>query len=151
MKILMVCMGNICRSPMAEGVVRHFFELNKIDAIIDSAGTIGFHTGETPDHRAQYEMRKQGIDISKFTARKFSVNDFDRFDLILTMDLENLRDVLSLARTESDKNKIQLFMNIPYPGKNIPVPDPYFGDDDGFHKVYLMLKDGAEELVRKCK
>ena len=147
----MVCMGNICRSPMAEGVVRHYFEKNNIDAYIDSAGTISYHVGDSPDRRAQAELRSHGIDISDLRGRQFKVSDFDNFDLILVMDLENYRDVLFLARNENDKQKVKMFNNLVHPGKNIPVPDPYFGDDDGFHKVYLMLKEGAEILVQKFK
>lgn len=148
-KILMVCMGNICRSPMAEGVVRHYFDLNGIQAEIDSAGTIGFHTGEQPDVRAKKEMIKHNINISNLRARKFSVRDFDDFDLILTMDYENFTAVKNLARNPEDQNKVEMYMNISNPGENIAVPDPYYGGEEGFANVYQMLVEGAEALVRK--
>lgn len=148
-KILMVCMGNICRSPMAEGVVRDYFVKNNVNAVVDSAGTIGFHTGEHPDVRAQKEMMRHHINISNHRARKFSVRDFDDFDLILTMDYENFTDVKNLARNPDDEKKVEMFMNLTYPGKNIPVPDPYYGGEEGFANVYQMLVEGAEALVRK--
>ena len=119
-KILFVCMGNICRSPMAEGLVRQTFKDKNIEAVLDSAGTIAFHSGEAPDHRAQAELRKHGIDISKLQARQFKASDLEEFDLIYAMDENNYYDILAQT-PEHLKHKVDLFMNLSQPGKNISV------------------------------
>lgn len=147
-KILFVCMGNICRSPMAEGVVRQVFKERGIVAELDSAGTIAFHVGEAPDYRARQEVRKHGIDISDLVARKFTKADFDRFDFIYAMDRNNYGDILMLAEQEQT-DKVDMFMNIAQPGKNISVPDPYY--NDGFPLVYDMIKKSAEALADKIQ
>lgn len=149
-KILLVCMGNICRSPMAEGVVRNVFNKYKIEAEIDSAGTIGFHAGESPDYRAKAELMKHGINISDLRARKITVEDFEYYDYIYTMDHNNHADLLQMVPSEF-KHKIEMFMNLSVPGKNIPVPDPYYGGDQGFTKVYEMINKSAIALAEKIK
>lgn len=143
-RILFVCMGNICRSPLAEGVVKQEFKERNIEAEFDSAGTIAFHIGEAPDYRAQQEARKHGIDISKLRARKFTVNDFDDFDFIYAMDHDNYSEIMMLADDEQVK-KVDFFMNIASPGSNQPVPDPYY--NNGFPLVYTMIKKSAKALA----
>lgn len=149
MKILVVCLGNICRSPMAEGVLRQKFDEAGVEAEIDSAGTSDFHIGEGPDKRAVANMDKNGFDISMLRARQFTVNDFDKYDEIYVMDESNYENVIALARNDSDKKKVDLFMNIAHPGENIDVPDPYFGGESGFQNVYEMLSQSADVLISK--
>ena len=149
MKILVVCLGNICRSPMAEGVLRQKFDEAGVDVEIDSAGTGDYHIGEGPDDRAVANMKKNGHDISKLRARQFTVSDFDTYDEIYVMDESNYENVIALARNDSDKKKVDLFMNLSHPGENIDVPDPYFGGEAGFQKVYNMLSQSADVLISK--
>ncbi len=147
MKILCVCLGNICRSPLAEGILKQKIKLHGLDWTVDSAGTGSWHIGESPDPRSIQVARKHGIDITDQRARQFSTSDFDRFDLILAMDLSNLRDILSKARTEKDRSKVHLILDFIYPGKNKSVPDPYW-DDDGFEFVFQLLDKACEGVVK---
>lgn len=143
----MVCLGNICRSPLAEGILRH--KTTHLDIYIDSAGTSGdYHLGSHPDRRSIANAKKHGIDISKLKARKFTVEDFDAFDHIFVMDNYNHADVLALARNESDKNKVDLILNLAFPDKNIPVPDPYYGGEEGFENVYQLLDKACDEILK---
>src|SRR5690554_2984139 len=151
MKILVVCLGNICRSPMAEGILRHKFEKAGIEAEVDSAGTANYHVGQSPDKRAVANMAANAHDISMLQGRQFSVRDFDNFDEIYVMDKSNYQDVIALARNEEDKEKVNLFMNISHPGENIEVPDPYFGGEEGFKDVYKMLSQTADVLISRVK
>ena len=123
MKVLMVCLGNICRSPIAEGILKHkIIEKNLTDFIhVDSAGTINMHQGENPDTRAVTTAKKFGVDISKLVARQFIIKDFDDFDRIYVMDTSNLRDVLSLARDDKDRTKVELLLNVIFPDSNQSV------------------------------
>jgi len=146
-KILMVCLGNICRSPMAEGIVRKEFADNGIDIQIDSAGTAAYHVGEGADNRAQAELRKHGIDISDERAQKFIPTHFQEYDLIFAMDRENYADIIYQAQSDEEIAKVEMLMNMIEPGKNISVPDPYYGGDEGFKEVYRMIKKAAEVLV----
>lgn len=151
MKILMVCLGNICRSPLAEGIMKGLAQQHGLDWEIDSAGTSGWHAGEPPDKRSIAVARKYGIDISGLQAWQFSQKDFDRFDKIFVMDAENYRDVISLARNEADKNKVELLMNLVQPGSNQAVPDPYWNDKQ-FEPVYQMIYQACEKFVKQhCK
>lgn len=150
-KILMVCLGNICRSPVADGLMRKKAIDHQLDIFVDSAGTSGYHNGENPDERSQKNALKNGVDISKLVSRKFTVTDFDEFDLIYVMDNNNYRDVISLSRTENDRNKVSLILNEIYPGENRSVPDPYFGGADGFEKVFRMLDEACEKIALKLK
>lgn len=145
-KILMVCLGNICRSPMAEGILRNHVERAGLKVIVDSAGTSGYHAGSAPDFRAVRTLKKNGIDISGLSARQFTINDFDNFDFIYVMDTSNLINVLNLARNEKDKKKVILIMNEANPNKNQSVPDPYYGGIEGFEEVYTML-DQASTII----
>lgn len=147
MKLLMVCLGNICRSPMAEGVMRSKIQARGLNILVDSAGTSNYHTGEHPDARATACARKHNVDISTLKARQFMVRDFDQFDRILVMDASNYHDVLALARHEADKKKVELIMNTMYPDSNLSVPDPYFGGEEGFEKVFMMLDNVCDLLA----
>lgn len=148
--ILMVCLGNICRSPLAEGVLRHKLEQAGIkNTRVDSAGTSDYHVGDHPDTRSAQNAKKHGIDISKLCGRQFTSKDFDEFDHIYVMDASNFQNVISLARNESDKAKVDLLMNAKSPGKNMAVPDPYFGSGDGFEKVFQLVDQACDEIVKK--
>lgn len=148
MKILMVCLGNICRSPLAEGIMKHKLKQFGIDAEVDSAGTAAYHVGERPDPRSVQVALKNGIDITYQRARKFMNADFDRFDKIFAMDSFNYNDLLDKAQTEDDKEKVMMILEKTNPGKYKSVPDPYYGGADGFDKVFTML-DNACEIIAK--
>lgn len=150
-KILMVCLGNICRSPLAEGILRHKAEQNNLNITIDSAGTSNYHIGEHPDSRTIANARKHGVDVSKLKARQFSEKDFDDFDIIFVMDSSNYADVVSLARNEKDKNKVELILNRSYPNTNMSVPDPYFGGEQGFENVFILLDKACDIIVESLK
>ena len=140
-KVLMVCLGNICRSPLAEGILKS--KLPESIFFIDSAGTANYHVGNPPDPRSIAVGKKYGIDISKLKGRQFSVNDFNTFDLIYVMDESNYRNVISIARNERDKSKVKFILNEIYPNQNYDVPDPYYGGDHGFENVYKMLDEAC--------
>ncbi len=146
MKILMVCLGNICRSPLAEGILQDKIAKRNLPAEVDSAGTAAYHVGEPPDPRSEETASKYGIDISHQRARKFEVVDFDRFDKIYAMDYNNYSDIIYKARNAGDKQKVQMIMETVHPGKEVDVPDPYYGGDSGFENVYQML-DSSCELI----
>ena len=148
-RVLMVCLGNICRSPLAEGILRSKVDLDKV--FVDSAGTSNYHVGDLPDERSVSIAKKNSLDITYQRGRQFSAEDFDNFDLIFVMDMSNYRDVLSLARSEEDRNKVSLILNEIFPGENVEVPDPYHGGRDGFHKVYQMLNEACEVIARKIE
>jgi protein-tyrosine phosphatase len=143
MNILMVCLGNICRSPLAEGILRTKLTT---DFFVDSAGTGGWHAGQSPDERSIATARNYGIDISNQKARKFTVSDFDTFDHIFVMDQSNFKDVLNLAPDDVAKSKVALIL-----GPSKEVPDPYYGGQDGFEKVYHLLDQACEEIAIKIK
>lgn len=143
MKILMVCLGNICRSPLAEGIMRHLAEKKGLDWVIDSAGTGNWHVGQAPDHRAIKEARKNGVDISSLRGRQFQPSDFDAFDKILVMDRNNYRDVIRQARNEADKAKVAFLLP-----QDQEVPDPWF-DDALFTPVYKLIYNACKEIADK--
>jgi protein-tyrosine phosphatase len=148
MKIVMVCLGNICRSPLAEGILTSKAAEKGLPWQVDSAGTSAYHIGEKPDSRSVLVAQKNGIDISKQRARQFMVSDFDRFDLIYAMDTSNYNKIRRLARNDADKNKVLLILNEVYPNENRAVPDPYW-DNDGFTKVFYMLEEACANIVEK--
>ncbi len=143
----MVCLGNICRSPLAEGILQHKINKKGVSVKVDSAGTAAYHVGEPPDCRSQEVARKNGIDLSNQRARKFSTADFDRFDKIYAMDRSNYRDLLGMARNQNDKEKVEMILNVVYPGENRQVPDPYYGGNDGFEQVFRMLDEACDIIV----
>lgn len=146
-KILMVCLGNICRSPLAEGILQS--KLPAGDFIVDSAGTGNWHAGQGPDKRSVATAKERGLDISCQIARQIRVSDFTEFDHIYVMDSSNLRDVQKLAPNTSAKAKVKLMMDEIYPGENIDVPDPYYGGPEGFDNVYDMLDEACELVAGK--
>lgn len=148
MKILMVCLGNICRSPMAEGILRHKVREAGLAVDTDSAGTSHHHVGEAPDHRAIKAMQGHGIDISDLRARQFTADDYHRFDRILAMDESNLSNMLALAPNAELAQKAMLIMDL-VPGHAMrSVPDPYFGGDEGFEQVHHMLSAACDVLMK---
>lgn len=151
MKILMVCLGNICRSPMAEGIMRSKIEECNISATVDSCGTADYHVGDSPDRRAQQTLRNHDTDISNLKGRQFSVEDFDDFDLIFPMDEDNYDKIIALARNKADENKVEMIMNKLHPRENIPVPDPYYGGQQGFEDTYKMLDLACENILQDLK
>lgn len=148
-KILMVCLGNICRSPLAEGILAS--KLPKDVFFVDSAGTGNYHIGKQPDKRSINTAQKNGLDISKQKARQFSVKDFDAFDYIFAMDTSNYEDILSLAKNENQAKKVDLILNQLFPNENVDVPDPYYGVQNGFDQVYQMLDEACTILAKKLK
>jgi protein-tyrosine phosphatase len=143
----MVCLGNICRSPMAEGILRARIEESGKKVMVDSAGTSDYHTGESPDYRAIRTLEKRGIDISGLSARQFTVKDFDVFDHIFAMDASNMMNILSMARNDDDRKKVALILNVSHPDSNRSVPDPYYGGMEGFEEVYQMLDDVSLKIL----
>jgi protein-tyrosine phosphatase len=146
-KVLMVCLGNICRSPLAEGIL--VSKVNSDEIFVDSAGTAAYHVGKLPDQRSIEVAGKYGIDITNQRARKFTVKDFDTFDYIYAMDESNYQNILMLARTNDDKSKVQLILNETHPTKNLAVPDPYYGGNQGFENIYTMLEQACEIIANK--
>lgn len=146
----MVCLGNICRSPLAEGILKHKITQQNLDWEVDSAGTSSYHAGELPDSRSIAVARKYGIDITDQRSRKFLKSDFDDFDKILVMDASNYQNVLKLARNENDKSKVEMIRNLVNPGWNEQVPDPYWGND-GFENVYQMIDEACDRLILSNK
>ena len=151
MSYLMVCLGNICRSPLAEGILRNKLERLNLDITIDSAGTSNYHIGQHPDNRTILNAKQHGIDISKLKGRQFQVEDFDKFDTIFVMDSSNYSDVISLARDENDKGKVEMILNRVYPNSNMAVPDPYFGGEQGFETVFILLEKACEAIAHSME
>lgn len=150
--VLFVCLGNICRSPTAEGVFRHLIQQHGLQHKIktDSCGTAGYHVGAKPDSRSLATAKKRGYDFSDLRARKLSAADLDNFDHVLVMDESNLEDTLQLAN-ESNKHKVELFLNY-HPDADIAeVPDPYYGGADGFEYVVDLIEAASYQLIEKLK
>ena len=145
----MVCLGNICRSPLAQGLLRE--KLKGMDVETDSAGTSGYHLDEAPDPRSIQIGRKYGINISDLRGRQFTPEDFDHYDKIYVMDQSNYQNILDLTRSEADKEKVDYILNEIEPGSNSEVPDPYFGGDQGFENVYKLLDSATDRIVEKIK
>lgn len=139
-RILMVCLGNICRSPLAHGILQQMADEQGLGWEIDSAGTGNWHVGQQPDKRSVRVAKAHGIDISMQRAQHFNENLFDRFDLIYVMDRNNYKDVLCLARNETDRRKVRLFL------QDAEVPDPYW-DDNQFEPVFSLIEDRCREII----
>lgn len=146
-RILMVCLGNICRSPLAEGLLAA--KLPKDKFFVDSAGTGAYHIGKQPDQRSVFTAQKNGLDITNQKARQFTQRDFEDFDYIFVMDNSNYDDVIGLAKNEAQRKKVQLILNELFPGDNVDVPDPYYGLQNGFDMVYEMLNETCDILSKK--
>ena len=141
----MVCLGNICRSPLAEGILKS--KSNKI--IVDSAGTAGYHVGSRPDQRSIEIGLKNNIDITNQRARQFTSNDFDDFDKIYAMDNDNYSKIISLATNQDQIDKVDLILNEVYPNQFKSVPDPYYGGEKGFENIYNLLEKACEQIALK--
>jgi protein-tyrosine phosphatase len=146
-KILMVCLGNICRSPLAEGILAS--KLPNSNFYIDSAGTGNWHIGKSPDHRSIAVAKKNGIDISKQKCRQFAIQDFENFDIIYAMDASNFDDLMVLAPNKISKQKVKLILDEVFPNENVDVPDPYYGTENGFNQVFLMLDEACQNIANK--
>ena len=145
----MVCLGNICRSPLAEGILQSKLDANFFS--VDSAGTAAYHIGELPDLRSIAVAKKHGIDISNQKARKFDIKDFIEFDIIYAMDKENYQNICSLAKNKTELQKVKMILDEVKPSQNLSVPDPYYGGDDGFQNVYQLLDEACEKISKNYK
>lgn len=150
-KYLMVCLGNICRSPMAEGILKRKLEEKGIEAKVDSAGTSNYHIDEAPDPRAREKAKEKGLDIDQLRGRQFTAADFDRYDEIFVMDKSNYENVTALAATADDKQKVKLILSELQSDEVAEVPDPYFGMEDGFEIVYQLLDKACENIAKRTR
>lgn len=146
-KILMVCLGNICRSPLAEGILASKLPKNKFK--VDSAGTGSWHIGHKPDDRSVAVAKKNNINISDQKGRQFNKSDFDAFDYIYVMDNSNYTTVIELAENLEQKQKVKLILDELFPNEKVDVPDPYFGLPNGFQIVYNMLDEVCDAIATK--
>jgi len=149
MKILMVCLGNICRSPLAEGIL--WSKGKHLNLKVDSAGTAAYHVGKQADIRSIDIAEKYDIDLKKQRARQFSRADFDEFDVIYAMDTNNYAHLISLASCETERNKIIMILNEINPNSYQSVPDPYYGGKNGFQEVYNMLDKACEKIIENIE
>ena len=145
----MVCLGNICRSPLAEGILKSKVDPNKV--FVDSAGTGHWHIGDQPDLRSIEVAQKHNVDITNQRGRLFTQEDFLEFDHIFVMDNSNKENVLRLCQEQNNKNKVRLILDELYPGENVDVPDPYYGGEQGFENVYQMLDQACDKIAKRFK
>ena len=150
MKVLMVCLGNICRSPIAEGVLQKKCKELGLNWHVDSAGTNGYHDGERPHTTSQMVCKLNGVDISNQRSRRFVKQDFDEYDLIIPMAEDVMQEILSIAREKYDPLKVELLLNYSFPGTNLDVPDPWAKSIAAFHEVYSLIEHACEALI-ECK
>ncbi|MFK8270053.1 low molecular weight protein-tyrosine-phosphatase [Capnocytophaga stomatis] len=148
-KILMVCLGNICRSPLAEGILRSKLDSEKFE--VDSAGTSNYHVGAAPDRRSIEVARKNGIDISNLKGRQISINDFEEFDYIFVMDRSNYANVCDLAEKKEHREKISFLLDTLGKATLKEVPDPYYGDKNDFRAVFTMIDEACDVISEKLK
>jgi protein-tyrosine phosphatase len=151
MKILMVCLGNICRSPIAEGVMQQLIDQHQLDWQVDSAGTNGLHTGEPPHKHSTAVCKQHGIDISHQISAKFTRADFDHYDIIYAMANDVYNNILLCANNHTQMQKVQLFLDELYPNQNKDVTDPWYGGPEGYLPVYLQIQDCCKAIVDKYK
>jgi protein-tyrosine phosphatase len=151
MKILMVCLGNICRSPLAEGILQQKARAAGLDWTVDSAGTNGYHTGEAPHRLSQKVALANGIDISKQKARQFLTADLQRFDRIYAMAGDVIDEMKWIAGNQYDGRKVNLLLNELYPGRNKDVPDPWYGPEPGYHDVFALIDKACDKIIEKYK
>lgn len=145
-KILMVCLGNICRSPLAEGILKDKLDPSRFT--VESAGTGGWHVGNPPDPRSVDIAKKRGIDISQQRAQQFEASFFDRYDLIFAMDQSNFQDLKGLANSPEQLNKLSMLLDNLFPGEGVDVPDPYYGGVSGFAEVFDLIDRACEVIAR---
>lgn len=150
-KILFVCLGNICRSPLAEGVMLHLKEKHQLNLYIDSAGTANYHVGEAPDPRTIANAKKNGVDLSQLRARQFHTSDFEEFDIIYAMDNNNLRNILAMSQRPEHAQKVKLFLSAVYSEKGLDVPDPYYGTEKDFEHVFQLVYSACEDLSKQFR
>ena len=150
MKILMVCLGNICRSPLAEGILQHKAWKAGLKWSVESAGTNNYHIGEAPHPLSQKVAKLNGIDICKQRKRKFVAEDFNRFDKIYAMSADVIDEMKSIARKSFDEKKVDLLLNELFPGQNVDVPDPWYGPEPGFHQAYKLIEEACEAIIKKA-
>jgi protein-tyrosine phosphatase len=149
MKILMVCLGNICRSPLAEGVLKHKAGEAGLNWVVESAGTNGYHTGEAPHRLSQKVALLNGVDICDQRARRFVKEDFDRYDKIYAMAEDVVDEMKRIAGEKWNPAKVELFLNELYPGENASVPDPWYGEEPGYHEVYQLIEQTCDAIVSR--
>ena len=149
MKILMVCLGNVCRSPLAEGILQDKAFTAGLTWSIESAGTNSYHTGEPPHKLSQKVARLNGIDISKQRAKRFTAGDFEVYDKIYALAADVMDEMKRIAGKKFDASKVDLLINEFYQGKNIDVPDPYYGPERGYHEVYKMIDEACDKIIEK--
>ncbi len=147
MKILMVCLGNICRSPLADALLRKKVAALQLDVEVDSAGTANYHVGKSPDNRTQANAQKQGVEMNFLRARQFSKADFKDFDLIYAMDKSNRENILALAESEEDRKKVQLLLSLLDDNPYNEVPDPYYGGEEGFQLVFDLIDQATDRII----
>ncbi|RYY31354.1 MAG: low molecular weight phosphotyrosine protein phosphatase [Chitinophagaceae bacterium] len=145
----MVCLGNICRSPLAEGILKHKALAAGKNWVIESAGTNGYHVGEAPHRLSQKVARLNGIDICNQRARHFSVKDFERYDIIYVMADEVIHEMKAIAGSRYDASKVRFLMDEAYPDKKMDVPDPWYGPEPGYHDVYDMINTACDHIIEK--
>jgi len=148
-RILMVCLGNICRSPLADGLLLRKIKERKLNASVDSAGTANYHIGKAPDSRMIKTAAKHGTPLDFLRARQFTATDFLHFDHILVMDQSNFNNVISLARNDEERNKVNLLLDFLHPNQQLEVPDPYYGTQQDFEAVYHLLDQATDALIQK--
>lgn len=151
MKVLMVCLGNICRSPLAEGILQQKVQQASLGWQVDSAGTGDWHIGQAPHRLSQKVAKMNGIDISYQKGRQFRPQDMIHFDKIYFMDIHNYRDAQQMAGHLWDSQKADLLLNEIFPGQNRPVPDPYTGGEEDFHAVFELISEACETIIAKNK
>ncbi len=149
MKILMVCLGNICRSPMADGLLRKKINALDLPWAVDSAGTADYHSGKAPDRRMQATAKQFGIDISTLQARQFRRTDFDEFDVIYAMDYANFIDIQNKSRSEKDRLKVHRILDELADATDKDVPDPYYGSEQDFIDVYHLLDRATDQIIQR--
>lgn len=149
MKILMVCLGNICRSPLAEGILQQKAAAAGLDWQVDSAGTNGYHVGEAPHPLSQKVARLNGLDISQQRARRFTAADLTKYDKIYALAGDVFDEIRRIGGRGADLSKVQLLLNELHPGQDEDVPDPYYGAEPGYHEVYEMIDEVADRIVAK--
>jgi len=150
MKILMVCLGNICRSPLAEGILQKKAAEAGLDWIIESAGTNGYHTGEPPHHLSQKVAQLNGLNISRQRSRLFKKEDIAYFDRIYAMSADVVKDIQHISKDRFDSKKVSLLLNESAPGKNLDVPDPWSGPEEGYHHVYQLINDACDTIIKNA-